>query len=67
MYDFDTNSIIGKPIKSRDADQLVFGYQQCYDALREGNVTPILHQLDNEVNRIPVMAPILAPTFGVLF
>jgi hypothetical protein len=50
MYDFDTNSIIGKPIKSRDADQLVFGYQQCYDELREGNVTIILHRLDNEVN-----------------
>jgi hypothetical protein len=50
MYDFDTNSIIGKPIKSQDADQLVFGYQHCYDELREGNVIPILHQLDNEVN-----------------
>lgn len=50
MYDFDTNSIIGKPIKSRESDQLVFGYQQCYDELREGNVTPILHRLDNEVN-----------------
>jgi hypothetical protein len=49
MYDFDTNSIIGKLVKSRDADQLVFGYQQCYDELREGNVTPILHRLDNEV------------------
>jgi hypothetical protein len=34
MYDYDTNSIIGKPIKSQDADQLVFGYQQCYDELR---------------------------------
>jgi hypothetical protein len=31
MYDFDSNSIIGKPIKSRDVDQLVYGYQQCYD------------------------------------
>jgi hypothetical protein len=50
MYDFDTNSIIGNPIKSREADQLVLGYQQCYDELREGNVTPILHRLDNEVN-----------------
>jgi hypothetical protein len=50
MYDFDTNSIIGKPIKSREVDQLVSGYQQCYDELREGNVTPLLHRLDNKVN-----------------
>jgi hypothetical protein len=50
MYDFDTNSIIGKPIKSQEADQLLFGYQQSYNELREGNVTPILHRLDNEVN-----------------
>jgi hypothetical protein len=50
MYDFYTNSITGKPIQSQEADQLVFAYQQCYDELREGNVTPILHHLDNEVN-----------------
>jgi hypothetical protein len=50
MYNFDTNSITGKPIKSQEADQLVSGYQQCYDELREGNVTPILHRIDNEVN-----------------
>ena len=52
MYDFDTNSIIGKPIKSREAEQLVIGYQQCFDELREGNITPILHRLDNEVNTL---------------
>jgi hypothetical protein len=56
IYYFDTNSIIGKSIKSRDVDQLVFGYQQCYDELREGNGTPILHRLDNEVNDLSFAA-----------
>jgi hypothetical protein len=52
LYDFDSNVIIGKPIKSREAEQLVSGYQQCYDELREGNIIPILHRLDNEVNEL---------------
>ena len=50
LYDFDSNIIIGKAIKSRNADELVRGYKICYDELREGNITPILHRLDNEVN-----------------
>ena len=50
LYDYDSNAIIGKPIKSRHQTELVRGYQQCYSELRAGNITPILHRLDNEVN-----------------
>ena len=50
LYDFDSNNILGKPIKLHNADELVRGYKMCYNKLREGNITPILHRLDNEVN-----------------
>ena len=37
-------------MESRNNDQLVRGYKMCYDELREGNIAPILHILNNEVN-----------------
>ena len=49
LYDFDTNNIIAKPIKSRSAAELVRGYNLCYDELKEANITPILHRLDNKI------------------
>ena len=50
MYDFDSNNIIGKAIRSREKHKLVDGYKQCYDELKSGNITPVLHRLDNKVN-----------------
>ena len=50
MYDFDSNNILGKPIKSRDKSELVRGFEMCYKELQEANITPILHRLDNEVS-----------------
>ena len=50
MYDFDSNNILGKPIKSRDKSELIRGFEMCYKELQEANITPILHRLDNEVS-----------------
>ena len=50
MYDFDFNSILGKPIKSRSASELVRGFEMCYEELQKANITPILHRLDNEIS-----------------
>ena len=50
MYDFDSNNILGKPIKSRDKSELVRGFEMCYKELKEANITPILHRLDNEIS-----------------
>ena len=50
MYDFDSNNILGKPIKSREKSELVRGFEMCYKELKEANITPILHRLDNEIS-----------------
>lgn len=50
MYDFDSNSIIGKSIKSRAPAELVRGFEMCYEELQKANITPILHRLDNEIS-----------------
>ena len=50
MYDFDSNTIQGKPIKSRTKSELVRGFEMCYKELKEANITPILHRLDNEIS-----------------
>ena len=50
MYDYDSNNILAKPIKSREASELVRGFEMCYNELKEANITPILHRLDNEIS-----------------
>ena len=50
MYDYDSNTILGKPIKSRNASELVRGFELCYKDLKDANITPVLHRLDNEIS-----------------
>ena len=50
MYDFDSNNILGKPIKSRDKFKLVQRFEMFYKELKEASITPILHWLDNEIS-----------------
>ncbi len=50
MYDFDSNTIQGKPIKSWNASELVQGFELCYNELKTVNITPVLHRLDNEIS-----------------
>ena len=50
MYNFDSNTIQGKPIKLRNASELVRGFELCYNELKAANITPVLHRLDNEIS-----------------
>ena len=50
LYDYNSNNIIGVPIKSPAKKELLRGYKQCYKPLKIGNVTLVLHRLDNEVS-----------------
>ena len=43
MYDFNSNNIYGKPIKSRNNSKIVRGFEICYKELKEANITLILH------------------------
>ena len=50
LYDCDSNNILIRPIKSREKSELVRGFEMCYKDLKEANITPILHRLDNEIS-----------------
>ena len=56
MYDFDSNVIDATAIKSREANDLVTGYEYLYSHLKEGGVTPQLHKLDNEASKQLIQA-----------
>ena len=50
MYDYDSNIIWSHPIKSRENRDIIIGINACYKVLDEGNITPIIHRLDNEIS-----------------
>ena len=50
LYDFDSNAILAEPIKSRQTEHLIEGYEACYKQLKDAGITPILQRLDNEVS-----------------
>ena len=50
MHDFDSNTILGKPIKSRNASELVRGFELCYNELKEAKIIPVMHRLDNKIS-----------------
>ena len=47
VYNFDSNTILGKPIKSRNKSELVRGFEMRYKESNVANITPTLHRLDN--------------------
>ena len=50
MYDFDTNYINAIPITSRKSCELVRGFTECYDSLKNNSLPTRLLHLDNEVS-----------------
>lgn len=50
LYDYDSNAILVEPIKSRNTDHLIEGYDACYNRLVAAGVIPVLHRLDNEIS-----------------
>ena len=45
MYDYDSNSILGQPMKSRTGNEILRAFTKI---LKECGITPKLHRLDNE-------------------
>ena len=48
FYDYDSNSILGEPMKSRIAEELVRAFKLLHTELKEKGLTPKIHRLDNE-------------------
>ena len=51
LYNYDTNSIHAAPIKSRHADDIIEGYETCYDEIIRAGAQPVLQRLDNKISR----------------
>lgn len=49
MFDYDKNIIWSVPIKSISSANLIIGFEAYYKELKDTNINPIIHQLDNEV------------------
>ena len=50
LYDYDSNIIIGEPMKSRQKEDIIAAYQTCYKILTKAGIHPILQRLDNEIS-----------------
>jgi hypothetical protein len=50
MYDFDSNSILAEPIKSRTVEVITAAYNKMHNYLVSRGCKPILHRLDNEAS-----------------
>jgi hypothetical protein len=47
-YDYDSNSILLRPIKNRTADAITEAIKSVHDTLAKGGCQPKFHRLDNE-------------------
>jgi hypothetical protein len=50
LYDYDSNGILACPIKSRQAEDIITGYEFCYQQLADAGVIPIIQHLNNEAS-----------------
>ena len=50
LYYHDSNTILVPPIKSRQADHLIEGYNACYAKLQTAGINPVLRKLNNEIS-----------------
>ena len=48
MYDYNSNSILGEPMKSRTGEEILRAFRKMHGQLKECGITPKLHRLDNE-------------------
>ena len=51
LYNYDSNAILATPIKSRQTDHLIAGYNFCYNQLKQAGIIPTLQRLDNKVSK----------------
>ena len=50
LYDHDSNAILVHPIKSRQAEHLIEGYDACYAKLQAVGINSVLHKPNNEIS-----------------
>ena len=50
LYDYDSNAILVTAIRSRQAKDILAGYERCYQRLTDAGITPILQRIDNEIS-----------------
>ena len=48
MYDYDSNSILGEPMKSHAGDEILRVFRKMHEQLKECGITQKLHRLNNE-------------------
>ena len=48
LYDYDSNAILSKPLKSRQASEITHAWTQLHTRLQLNGYAPALHILDNE-------------------
>jgi hypothetical protein len=48
LYDYDTNAILSKPLKSRQASELTTAWTKLHEKLQANGFAPNLHILDNK-------------------
>ena len=52
VYDYDSNMIFAKPMKSRSAPDHLAAYKRVYDVLKSRGLKPQLQRLDNEASQL---------------
>ena len=48
MHDYNSNIILGEPMKSRTDEEIMQAFRKMHGKLKECGITPKLHRLDNE-------------------
>ena len=51
LYDYDSNLITARPIKSNKGAAIVQAYEEIYGDLKEASIAPIIQYLDNEISK----------------
>jgi hypothetical protein len=51
LYDYNSNSILAEPMKSRTDNKIIRSYQALHDRLIAASLKPQLQKLDNEASR----------------
>ena len=51
LYDYDSNEILSKPMKSNKGSAIITAYDSIYNELIDTGIVPILQYLNNEVSK----------------
>jgi hypothetical protein len=52
LYEYDSNAILSKPLKTRQAMDITTAWTELHNKLRDNSFSPTLHILDNECSHV---------------